>query len=258
MINQQREISALKARLELKYSDTISPTLTRALSAPPSQAHFQKQSVPALLGKDLKALIGKLSLPLLKTPQGTESPVSLLLLSQFSPVAPEDIYLKLHAFEKSIKQAETDMYFQLREFTFRDDCEVSFLDIQQFAEEMAASIWIKQKIPNRYLQNGEEGLVDSITELIFEVMYPVLFEREQKSLQNQNQALQEKIFQLQNLATPEVLGIKKERFSNNIYQLAFTGRLNSPELRKIGSVKSPLAKCQVILQSINCLNSKLL
>ena len=151
--------------------------------------------------------------------------VSSFHLHKFSPVDPEAIYIRLWSLEKEIKRVEPDMYFRIKEFTLEEsDAGVSYLDISRFAEEVTHSIYRKKKISQEYLKYGEVAMQELVEELCFNIMYTKLFGSDVEGEEEASIKMQEKIFILQNLVTPAMIGIKDEHYSYNIFQLAFTGR----------------------------------
>ena len=110
---------------------------------------------------------------------------------------------------------------------------------------MAYHLRKRKTIPPMLDDLSDEELEDEIKELCFELMYRTLFSRKNPK----DDQIQEKMFVLQNIITPRMLSIKDKHYAYNIYQMGYN------ELRKINSVKSPLQKCKVIFQSINCLSS---
>ena len=169
-------------------------------------------------------------------------------LEQFSPVNPEEIYIKLYNLEKEIKRHEPDMYFRVKEFTLKDESEITYPDIHSFSEDITHTIFKKKKIDAIYLRLGEDEFQRLMEELCFEIMYHKLFVATEEEEDIRSMKLQEKAFILQNLITPSMIGIKDQHYSYNVYQLAFA------ELKKLNSVKSPSNKCRVIFESINCLS----
>lgn len=196
----------------------------------------------------------KTSLKLLPEYKGELVPLEKYDLASFTPVNPEDIYVKLYALEKEIKKHEPDMYFRVKEFALKDDPDISYYDIFRFSEDLASQIYQKKKIEISFLRHGEADLQEKIEELCFEVMYHKLFGEYDNTQEVRNAKLQERIFILQNLVSPTLVGIKERHYAFNVYQLAYAGTLNSQELKKINSVKSPMNKCKVVIESINCLS----
>lgn len=151
-------------------------------------------------------------------------PLEKYNLESFMPVNPEDIYLRLYALEKEIKKHEPDMYFRVREFALQDDDELSYYDISRFSEDLAHQVYHKKKIDPSFLRLGEADLQERIEELCFEVMYSKLFGENDADQENRNVKLHERIFSLQNLVTPSLVGIKDQHYAFNVYQVAFAGR----------------------------------
>jgi hypothetical protein len=87
-----------------------------------------------------------------------------------------------------------------------------------------------------------------LEDLIYEIIYPKTFKTDE-DFELLNIQLQEKLFILQNMVTPEMLGINQKHYAFNVYQLSIN------ELKKINSVKSPINKCSVVTESINVLSS---
>lgn len=143
--------------------------------------------------------------------------------SSFNPVDPEAIYLRVYALEKELQRHEKDVYFRLKEFALGEDSDVSYLDIQRFAEDTAKTLFHKRRISREFLLAGEEVLQSCLEELCFEVMYHKLFCQDDEQEQARNIKMQEKIFIYQNLMTPQLLGIEERHYSFNVYQLAFAG-----------------------------------
>ena len=170
-------------------------------------------------------------------------------LVKYSPVNPEDIYLKMYSLEKEIKTHELDLYFKIKEFTFTTEEAPTYFEISHFAEDIAHLVYKKKKIESKWLRGGQVEFQHMVEELCFEIMYNKLFNKEDAEEEDvRNVKTQEKFFALQNLLTPTLLGIKPQFYSYNLYQLAFA------ELKKINSVKSPRNKCSTVLESINCLS----
>lgn len=142
----------------------------------------------------------------------------------FNPVDPEAIYVRVYALEKELQRHEKDVYFRLKEFALGEDNDLSYLDIQRFAEDTAHTLFSKKRIDRQFFQYGEEILQVWLEELCFEVMYHKLFGQEDEQALAQNIKMQEKIFVYQNMVTPQLLGIAEQHYSFNVYQLAFAGR----------------------------------
>lgn len=172
------------------------------------------------------------SLKLLPEYKGQLVPLEKYDLAAFTPVNPEDIYLKLYALEKEIKKHEPDSYFRVKEFALKDDPDISYYDIARFAEELAHQMYHKGKIDESYLRQGEADLQEKIEELCFEVMYHKLFGEYSAAQEARNAKLQERIFILQNLVSPGLVGIKEKHYAFNVYQLAFAGRRRSPRAQE--------------------------
>lgn len=171
-------------------------------------------------------------------------------LENFDPIVPEDIYVRLYSLEQEIKRHEPDLYFKIKEFTYSDDGDISYYDINHFAESLSHQIYRKRKLDPQWLKAGEEAFQSLLEELCFEVLYPKLFSSAEPAQEENNIKTQQKVFIMQNLVTPQLLGIKEEHYALNVFQLA------SHELKKVNSVKSPSNKCRALMQSINCLTSK--
>ena len=142
----------------------------------------------------------------------------------FNPVDPEAIYIRVYALEKELQRHEKDVYFRLKEFALGEDNDISYLDVQRFAEDTAHTLFSKKRIDRQFLQFGEETLQSWLEELCFEVMYHKLFAQEDEQALAQNVKLQEKIFVYQNMLTPQLLGVAEQHYSFNVYQLAFAGK----------------------------------
>lgn len=259
-IEQRRHIEQLEARLR-KYEGHKS-----AAEAAPGE--FRERSLSSLHRTELalvKRSIHKLhadehefhTLDLLPRQKAVRKTINLKELAHFHPVSPEAIYLRMSSLEKEIKRHEPDLYFKIKEFTLEDDDSVSYLDINRFAEEISHLIFRKKKINPQYLRIPEADFQHLVEELCFEIMYRKLLGDENEEHEVKNFQLQEKLFILQNIITPKMIGIKPDHFAFNIYHMASAGSHELPELKKINSVKSPVNKCQVIIQSVNCLCSNL-
>lgn len=180
-------------------------------------------------------------------------------LEKFKPVNPEEIYLRMYFIEKEIKRHEPDMYFRVKEFSLQDDSEISYYDISGFAEDLAHQIFRKKKVHQSLLFRGESELQYEIEEFCFEIMYHKLFGSTNAGEDDRNIRMQERLFIMQNLVTPSMVGIKEKHYAYNVYQLAFAGKITFYiEFKKINSVKSPANKCRVLFEFINCLSGKLI
>ena len=195
------------------------------------------------------------SLDLLPRKRVIRTADNLKKMTHYNPVKPEDIYLRLSEIEKDIKKTEPDLYFKIKEFTLSDEDSVSYMDLNLFAEEISHFLYKKRRTSTSYSNLNEIDFQQLIEELCFEIMYPKLFVDPSEDYDAENYQLQEKLFILQNVITPKMIGIKEENFATNVYQLASSGTIwMTIELKKINSVKSPLNKCSVIIQSVNCIS----
>ena len=227
-IEQRRCIDALEARLR-KYeghkpavdAGATDPRERSLSSLHKTELETMKKPVEKYHNEDLDFH----TLDLLPRQKFVRKSVNLKELSHFHPVSPEAIYLRMSSLEKEIKRHEADLYFKIKEFTLNDDDSVSYLDISRFAEEISHLIFRKKKINPQYFRISETDFQHLVEELCFEIMYRKLLGDENEEHEVKNFQLQEKLFILQNIITPKMLGIKQENFAFNVYHMASAGSL---------------------------------
>lgn len=160
---------------------------------------------------------------------------------------PDEIYIQLFSLEQEIKRKSPDFYFRIKDFAHKAELRLTYAYFSNFKESMAKELWKSEILnPNWYVK-GEEQFEEVIEDLLFEILYSKLLFLEDNE-EERNVILQQKLFIMQNIVSPDMLKIKPEHFANNVYQLAFA------ELKKINNVKCPKNKCEVIYQTINCIS----
>lgn len=223
-LEQQRIIDELKRQLRNQqgtYFDRLEGKLRKARTI--ATLPIQDMDDDSPNSRRRSSFRTQPSLKLLPEYTGKLVPFEKYNMDSFQPVNPEEIYLKLYNLEKEIKKHEPDMYFRVKEFTLKDEGDLSYYDISRFSEELAHQIFRKKKIDPVYLRNGETNMQEQIEELCFEVMYHKLFGDYNAEQEVRNSKLQERVFILQNLVSPSLVGIKDQHYAFNVYQLAFAG-----------------------------------
>jgi hypothetical protein len=225
-IEQRRQIEDLEVRLRKYEGQKPAAAMTAGESRERSLSSLHRTELATIKRSLHKHHNGELdfhTLDLLPRHKSVRNSINLKELTHFHPVSPEAIYLRMSSLEKEIKRHEPDLYFKIKEFTLSDDDAVSYLDINRFAEEISHLIFRKKKINPQYFRIPEADFQHLVEELCFEIMYRKLLGDENEDHEVKNFQLQEKLFILQNIITPKMIGIKPEHFAFNVHHMASAG-----------------------------------
>lgn len=66
---------------------------------------------------------------------------------------------------------EPEIYLKMKQFMIGSDKQVSFMEINRFSENVTFELFKRKVISSKWRDLGEEGLMDLIQDLCFEIMY---------------------------------------------------------------------------------------